>query len=876
MNIPTTWQAIYNLNRDQIKNPDLIYPGQILQMPGGGSYTVVNGDYLIKIAAGNGGGIYDPAIDKPAKSSDPASSSDKVAGGAKADSNGRKTGYQPDGSLYIEISGIGSTDDDDKGKSSLESKPSKAIVGPGRRIYNPLSKLSSYNYHLTLYMITPEQYGEFLNRAETDPSGFTIVAESGGTNRKNKNNTAAFDRDVYIDDFTCKTMVGTKAADGPTTDSVDFEFKIYEPYGFSFINELKTLAAETMAKSKIPGKEDASYHTQQLYMLGIKFYGYDADGNVMTGDKLGTDAGSEKFALFPRYYTMRITNISFKLDGKATVYSIKAQNASVQVGFGIAQGVVKTPCEVYGETVEEVLIALKDSLNKQELNLSKGPPGKEATEKAVQFPNVYDFKFLDENDEIRKAKVVNQADPKIKKTKAPMGADVKSSAASNEKNANPKTLIFDKNRRAFSIPAGTTIVQAIDMIIGESEYVSSKMQKYKEDVEPKLTPATSDGEPFKWFMITPICEPKAFDKKRGNFVYNITYAIRDYLIPNLRSPYVDKTSFYPGAYKRYEYIYTGNNNEILSYEQTFNNLYQLNSVQRAPAQSSPPIPVNMMSKQNESTGSAFNMGGEAAASVRTSLYSPAEQAMARIQILGDPDYLITTIGKAYEVYAKFYGPDLSIDPHAGQVFIEINFNNAIDYDHSKGTMTLDRQVEIYKYPASIKKLIKGVSYMVSEVTSTFSRGRFTQDLVLNIWTVPDIKDDADANKASSTVSSGTAASAETQRPKLDDTGKEIVPSAQPSSTTGFPTQTFPTKTYNTPEETAGKDFVANTNASVLSAIRTVPTTSGQVADDDGSLTKKDLLGVQGGAASALSGGADRPQPRSVPTIAGIQSGGVTI
>jgi LysM repeat protein len=184
MNIPTTWQAIYNLNRDQIKNPDLIYPGQILQMPGGGSYTVVNGDYLIKIAAGNGGGIYDPAIDKPAKSSDPASSSDKVAGGAKTDPNGRKTGYQPDGSLYIEISGIGSTDDDDKGKSGLESKPSKAIVGPGRRIYNPLSKLSSYNYHLTLYMITPEQYGEFLNRAETDPSGFIIVAESGGINRK--------------------------------------------------------------------------------------------------------------------------------------------------------------------------------------------------------------------------------------------------------------------------------------------------------------------------------------------------------------------------------------------------------------------------------------------------------------------------------------------------------------------------------------------------------------------------------------------------------------------------------------------------------------------------------------------------------------------
>jgi resuscitation-promoting factor RpfA len=31
----TTWQVIYNLNRDRIRDPDLIYPGQILRMPEG-------------------------------------------------------------------------------------------------------------------------------------------------------------------------------------------------------------------------------------------------------------------------------------------------------------------------------------------------------------------------------------------------------------------------------------------------------------------------------------------------------------------------------------------------------------------------------------------------------------------------------------------------------------------------------------------------------------------------------------------------------------------------------------------------------------------------------------------------------------------------
>lgn len=32
----TTWQAIYALNRDRIQDPDLIFPGQILRMPGAG------------------------------------------------------------------------------------------------------------------------------------------------------------------------------------------------------------------------------------------------------------------------------------------------------------------------------------------------------------------------------------------------------------------------------------------------------------------------------------------------------------------------------------------------------------------------------------------------------------------------------------------------------------------------------------------------------------------------------------------------------------------------------------------------------------------------------------------------------------------------
>jgi len=53
-NNPMQWMRIYSYNVDQIKNPDLIYPKQVLKIQrevGPDEYLVAKGDYLAKIAA---------------------------------------------------------------------------------------------------------------------------------------------------------------------------------------------------------------------------------------------------------------------------------------------------------------------------------------------------------------------------------------------------------------------------------------------------------------------------------------------------------------------------------------------------------------------------------------------------------------------------------------------------------------------------------------------------------------------------------------------------------------------------------------------------------------------------------------------------------
>lgn len=62
-NDPMQWMRIYSYNKDQINNPDLIFPDQILKIhrqSGDNEYLVAKGDYLQKIA-GNADVLGDPA-----------------------------------------------------------------------------------------------------------------------------------------------------------------------------------------------------------------------------------------------------------------------------------------------------------------------------------------------------------------------------------------------------------------------------------------------------------------------------------------------------------------------------------------------------------------------------------------------------------------------------------------------------------------------------------------------------------------------------------------------------------------------------------------------------------------------------------------------
>lgn len=678
--------------------------------------------------------------------------------------------------------------------STSTNTPQKSA--PGARPNNPLSMFSSYTYHITLYMITPYSYNKFIEQGNKgiSPKDMFVVAESGGTNVNGKNQRL-FDLDFYIDDFSFQTYLSTNANKGASVDSLSFSFKIYEPFGFSFMSALKAAALKVVGKSDLPGHDKAKHHLQQLYMIGIKFYGYDADGNLVTDDTTNqlipnTDNGSsnDKFAdngVFARYFPINITEMQFKLDGKATVYNFKAINVSINTGTGVKHNQIKTSQSLTGKTVEELLStgenSLEKLLNKIQEDLLKS--------EAIAVKNIFKIKF--KNSETGKIKdsiltTGNASD----RNKSTMSGSAKVTDASKANDKTAQSAKPDNNTRTFEIPAMTAITQVIERVIAQSSYITDALSaKGNEDMSDWSDEAKAiDRTRLQWFVITPICKMIAFDPIVNDFAYEITYLINEYKIPKVRSAYVSEPTPYYGAHKIYEYWFTGKNSEVISYEQKYNGLFYMDALVNPepgkpfPNSSGLTIPIKPGSKQNADDSGLFDKAGQVIASVRTSLYSAGDQAMATIQILGDPDFICTTVGMNYGVYDEYYGPDKSVDPHAGQVFIQIVFNEGVDYDHNVGMMNLKTNIQLYDYPKYLKDT-KGIIYSATDVVSTFSKGRFTQELHLVMYSPPA---DPPDTKAENTRETNLLASKYPPPKGLvsDEAAKSSEPKTQPASAIG--------------------------------------------------------------------------------------------
>ena len=288
---------------------------------------------------------------------------------------------------------------------------------------------------------------------------------------------------------------------------------------------------------------------------------------------------------------------------------------------------------------------------------------------------------------------------------------------------------------------------------------------YNNDLQAKSGTYSGDepgnSKSIAWFNISAKVENPKWDPIRKDFAYDIKYYIQRYETPIIQSIYSNNGINYYGPHKTYEYWYSGQNSEIISYEQTLNNAYFNVVLSDLPIDRTEPTEndstVGSEAMQNgaavTNTGSIDVQGKAAQNNYLTSLFDPGSFATAKITILGDPDFLAQdSPGSIDELYSRFYGDDgFTINPAGGQVFIEISFKEAIDLDYKNGYLDINDRILFWKYPDAIAEEIKGVIYLVTVVDSTFSGGVFKQVLTCVIETLGEFNNERPNEREPSTT-----------------------------------------------------------------------------------------------------------------------------
>jgi len=642
---------------------------------------------------------------------------------------------------------------------------------PGRRLKNPLGALSSYTYQLSLYMITPDAYDAFnaggrrdintLSSAtgETGGAGAYLIAQSGGINNNTSQRAPGFDWDFYIDNLKLEQAVSGEATQS-STNVYSVKFDIIEPYGFSFNTKLKQASDDLQQYSQdsgYSGEGSINNPSRQFFVLGVKFLGYDgqgelADGNIeFEGGPIDPNASGN--SLFQVYYDISITGVKFTIDGGATTYKLQGVALSPGKAFGTKRGRIFTTKTVGGGTFDEAIQG-ENGLFTQ-LNTFE----QWCVENGVrEFANEFKVEYIGDGVEaIEKANLVLPTDTDKSKWYVD---DINSTLEATD--AESAKAVPDDAKRKISFPADTTYIEIFDEILKGSSYIYDAMQViYKSKAKPNLeTKEQESVDPnsdtrVSWYKVTPVISGAKWDSILADWAYVTTFRIEKYETPVITSIATNAGVDYYGPHKRYEYWWTGENREILSYQQQLDNLFynevlgntNLNEdgVGTGGSQQTPVAP-----NQNPSGAPRLNSLGGGKASQNqyvTSLYSPDSYATAKIKLMGDPDFLIQEHrGGPDDVYQRFYGNDgFRVSSNGGQVFIEIDFKEAIDYDDTTGTLNINDSIAFFKYPAWIADTIVGVSYKLITITSTFSEGKFIQDLSCVINTFPDENVDKDSD-----------------------------------------------------------------------------------------------------------------------------------
>jgi hypothetical protein len=692
---------------------------------------------------------------------------------------------------------------------------------------NVLDRYASYSYSISIYLMSPEDYARLVRSKVKNLAGYNLLIQSAGipistgfgstpgvadvgeipgvtTRSLDAGRNEYFQEDFYIDDVRVKSVISGKGTAGPH-NVTNLDFRLIEPNGITLLPRLYKATQAYVAGQG--GVEEQNYAAQN-YLMVIRFYGYDPDGNQylpIKGTRNDAEGNAETVpTVIEKFIPFQFSNIKFRIADRLTEYTCEAVCPQNLVATGPARGVIPYNVEITSKTLQELLngpVAFSQPAragtvpaatpqatpassglgNTFDLELgvtpdqtgaiptnNSAPPKASAastptiTQGLAQALNKYQEDLVKKNvytipdtyrieiltPALQNARVVPPG--QTNQRKVPMGAGAKAPANQQK---NPATQKQDKDAGNTSALAGMSIIQFIDQYTRTSTYIYDQQTKILDPKTGKVRPNGTPAEVTAWYRVGLQATPRTGlgqDPKRNDYAYDIVYQLSPYKVNDVQSDYFPQGEF-QGTHKKYNYWFTGQNTQILKFEQDFNYLYYLtvNTDQ-------PTVATGLTSDYREKIKKSFSprsaqssMGqdgatNEPSANAADYLYSPADQARIKLEILGDPAWIQQ--GELWAGIAgtgQFYGPfleDGTINYEGQEVLFEVAFNQPVDYNLDTGIMDPTTK-NFDRTDSNAGDARQSYIYRAVDVTSTFSQGRFTQELngVLLLFELPDTK-----------------------------------------------------------------------------------------------------------------------------------------
>jgi len=276
--------------------------------------------------------------------------------------------------------GAGAPPDDARGGNNPSASTTNAVRnridelygGAGNGIVsqdNILDQYASYTYSLSWYLMNPKTYNQTIKSTKRDLNGFYLLAQSGGANIStgvvNPGETGAdagtagrspfFNLDYYIDNLTVEQVMSGSPTAGGAAATTDISFTITEPNGISLLPNLFAACQNLYSTTGQIGTSTKPNYTAATYCMAIRFYGYDANGNLVAPIASVIPA-TDRTAAVEKFIFFLITDIKFSVANRLVEYKIAGKTSGSATGQSSNRGAIPAQFNFTGTTVNDILV----------------------------------------------------------------------------------------------------------------------------------------------------------------------------------------------------------------------------------------------------------------------------------------------------------------------------------------------------------------------------------------------------------------------------------------------------------------------------------------------------------------------------------------